>query len=158
MKNRDVIGAFRSVYCHSWTVLYTTLARRFLKAVFRVECFENASLPLLYGQMKTEVFEYDDVIHRSTQGMLSYFHRSSVFARISGRKQLECTTGGRIKKTPFLKLSGYVWMRPILIRFDSHNFAFWKGKTAFSCNHGGWYRVKWWKKVLKKPKVFDEEK
>ena len=82
-------------------MLYTTLARRFLKAVFRVECFENASLPLLYGQMKTEVFEYDDVIHRSTQGMLSYFHRSSVFARISGRKQLECTTGGRIKKLLF---------------------------------------------------------
>ena len=37
------------------------LARR-LKAVLRVECFENASLPLWCGQMKTEVFEYDDVI------------------------------------------------------------------------------------------------
>ena len=135
MKTRNVIGAFRSVYCHSWTLVYSTLARRFLKAVLRVECFENASLSLLWGQIKTEVFEYDDVIVQRK----GCFRISIVLTcfREDGRKQLECTTGGRIKKTSFLKSSGYVRTRPILSRFDWHNFAFWEGTTAFSRNHGG---------------------
>ena len=46
MKTRNVIGAFRSdgLLSHRvrQSVVYSTLARR-LKAVLRVECFENAS-------------------------------------------------------------------------------------------------------------------
>ena len=81
---------------------------------------------------------------RFSNTMTSSFNARDAFVfpsferfREDGRKQIECTTGGRIKKTPFLKLSGYVWTRPILRRFDSYNFAFWEGTTAFSCNHGG---------------------
>lgn len=104
--------------------------------------------------MKTEVFEYDDVIVQRK----GCFRISIVLAFSRGwAKTNRMHDGWTHKKTPFLKLSGYVWTRPILRRFDSHNFAFWEGTTAFSCNHGGQYRVKLWKKVLKKPKVFEEK-
>ena len=36
--------------------------RRFLKTLSRVEVFENAVFVLTCGQVKTEVFENDDVI------------------------------------------------------------------------------------------------
>ena len=73
-----------------------------MKAALRVECFENASLPLLCGQVKTEVFEYDDFIHRSTQGMLSYLHRSSVFARMGENNSNALRVDAFFKKNRFL--------------------------------------------------------
>ena len=49
--------------------------------VVRVGYFENAGLSFSCGRKKTEVFEYDDVIHHTAHalyGMLSFFHCFSV--------------------------------------------------------------------------------
>ena len=58
-----------------------------------MEVFENARLSFTCGRTKTEIFEYDDVIHHHTSyitsithalyGMLSYFLRISIVLAFS---------------------------------------------------------------------------
>ena len=72
----------------------------FSKTLSRVETFENAGFSTTCRRTKTEVFQYDDVIHHNTTtsithalwGLLWYFHRFSVCC-------------GRTKKFPIR----YVW-------------------------------------------------
>ena len=74
--------------------------------VVTVGCFENAGLSFSCGQKKTEVFEYDDVIHHTAHtlyGMLSFFHCLSVSIRTSENFFFE-----NGKKCPFSKISVYL--------------------------------------------------
>ena len=72
----------------------------------RVGYFENAGLSFSCGRKKTEVFEYDDVIHHTAHalyGMLSFFHCFSVSV---GTGENDFSKTG--KHCPFSKISGYV--------------------------------------------------
>ena len=74
--------------------------------VVRVGYFENAGLSFSCGRKKTEVFEYDDVIHHTAHalyGMLSFFHCFSVSVK-TGENDFSKTG----KHCPFSKISGYV--------------------------------------------------
>ena len=54
---------------------------RFLKAMLRVEIWENVDSSFSFEQTKTEAFRYDDVIHHTahvTQGMLLYLRCFSI--------------------------------------------------------------------------------
>ena len=56
--------------------------RVFFKTLSKVEIFENAGFSFSRGRTKREVFESNDVIHRTAhtlRGIKSYFHRFSVF-------------------------------------------------------------------------------
>lgn len=55
---------------------------RFLKAMLRVEIWENVGLSFSFEQTKTEVFRYDDVINHTAhvlQGMLLYLGGFSIY-------------------------------------------------------------------------------
>ena len=56
--------------------------RIFFKTLSKVEIFENAGFSFSRARTKREVFECNDVIHRTAhalRGIKSYFHRFSVF-------------------------------------------------------------------------------
>lgn len=55
---------------------------RFLKAMLRVEIWENVGPSFSFEKTKTEVFRYDDVIHHTAnvlQGMLFYLRGFSIY-------------------------------------------------------------------------------
>lgn len=55
---------------------------RFLKAMLRVEIWENVGSSFSCEKTKTEVFRYDDVIHHTAnvlQGMLLNLHGFSIY-------------------------------------------------------------------------------
>ena len=58
---------------------------RFLKAMLRVEIWENVGSSFSFENTKTEVFRYDDVIHHTAnvlQGMLLYLGGFSIYVCI----------------------------------------------------------------------------
>ena len=68
------------------------------------------------GTRIADALHYSHRTAHALLGMLSYFHRFSVFVWTG--KMIPITTCGRVfflkrrKKSPFLKVSGYVWTRP----------------------------------------------
>ena len=73
----------------------------FSKTLSRVEIFENAGFSTTCRRTKTEVFQYDDVIHHNTTsithalwGLPWYFHRVSVLL-VDGPKRFQYATCGR---------------------------------------------------------------
>ena len=80
--------------------------------------FENAGFSFSCEQTKTEVFEYDDVIHHIPLAlrMLSYFHRFSAFVWTGENDSNTLRVDGYFlkmeKKYSFSKISGYVLTVP----------------------------------------------
>ena len=94
----------------------------FSKTLSRVEIFENTGFLTTCRRTKTEVFQYDDVIHHNTTtsithalwGLLWYFHRFSVFwwtdQNVSNTLRVDVNFFGHVgKNLRFSKISGYVW-------------------------------------------------
>ena len=93
------------------------------KTVSRVKIFENAGHSLTCGGTKTEVSEYDDVIHHlplAKRMLYEGYYRTFVVYRfrVDGGKRFEYVTcggvffGKRRKKSSFSKISRYVWREP----------------------------------------------
>ena len=77
-------------------------------------CYKLSRVAL--GTRIADALHYSHRTAHALYGMLSYFHRFSVFVWTG--KMIPITTCGRVfflkrrKKSPFLKVSGYVWTRP----------------------------------------------
>ena len=97
--------------------------RIFSKTLPTVKIFENAGHSFTCGRMKTEVFEYDDVIHTTSimhtlWGVLSYFHclvfsygrAKTIRIRFVWTGIFLKTEGKKSRK--FSNKNGYVWTGP----------------------------------------------
>ena len=73
-----------------------------------MEIFENGDLSYSRGRAKTEVFKHDDVMPR-------FKARSSAHTIRKRFVWMQIFLNTEKKKSPFSKISGYVWM----VKYDS---------------------------------------